>query len=690
MTAPQHKAILHPNRAPHAVRGQHVSRRAGAVLDLRSVAAFCRALPLCLALLLGPGGEASVARAAPADSKPNLIFITIDTLRADHLGCYGDTRAQTPNIDALAQAGTRFTHAYTPVPITLPAHAAIFTGSFPMATGMHDFSGNKLPSSAVTLAKLLRDHGYTTAAFIGSAVLDSRFGLNQGFETYFDHFDFSRLDETNLDQMERRGDLVMDEALSWFKLSPRQPFFLWVHLYDPHFPYTPPEPYASRFRAHPYDGEIAFDDAQVGRLVAFLKQQRLFADSLIVLAGDHGEGLGEHGEKTHGFFIYNSTLHVPLVIRIPGTAPRVVSDEVSLVDVMPTLLQALKIPFPASVQGRSLLGQILGRSSATTASPSQLYAETYLPLLHFRWSQLRSLQSRGLKYIDAPHPELYNTRADPRELRNLFQGRQALAHELHDRLYSVLRRYTPTATGAGGEKELTDPALLERLRSLGYVAVSAGTYTEASGKPLPDPKDRIHVYELVSAALADSQQGRYDESIAKLQAASKVEPNSLTVNYLMALNFHRKKDYQQAIERFRAVLQLDPKFSLASFYLGLTYAEVAKFDAAILHLKEALELDPTNFSAAFNLGAAYLREKRVDEGLRAFQRAVEINPDYAEAHEALGEVYLYQNRPDDAVRELERAVGLAPKMKKAHYHLGRAYEAKGLRDKAQQEFDRAQ
>src|SRR5947199_1553754 len=302
---------------------------------------------LWLALLAAIAFVLSQHRASAAGgAKPNVVFITIDTLRADHLRCYGYARIETPNIDALARTGVRFTQARTPVPITLPAHTAIFTGSFPMATGMHDFSGNKLPANATTLAKVLRDSGYTTAAFIGAAVLDSRFGLNQGFETYFDHFDFSRLDETNLDLTERRGDLVVDEALGWLKQTPRQPFLLWVHLYDPHFPYAPPEPYASRYRTHLYDGEIAFADAQVGRLLSFLKQRGLFEHSVIALAGDHGEGLGEHGEKTHGFFIYNSTLHVPLILKVPGAAPRVVAEDVSLVDVMPTLLQALKIPSP--------------------------------------------------------------------------------------------------------------------------------------------------------------------------------------------------------------------------------------------------------------------------------------------------------------------------------------------------------
>lgn len=620
------------------------------------------------------------------DPKLNVILITIDTLRADHLGCYGFKNIETPSTDDLARAGIRFTHAYTPVPITLPAHTAILTGSFPMATGMHDFSGNRLPTNAITLGKVLREHGYTTAAFIGSAVLDSRFGLNQGFETYFDHFDFSRLDETNLDLMERRGDLVTDEALRWLRLNPRRPFLLWVHLYDPHYPYTPPEPYASQYRSRPYDGEIAFADAQVGRLLGYLRAQRIDSESLIILASDHGEALGEHAEKTHGFFIYNSTLHVPLIMKAPGVSPRIVGDEVSLVDIVPTALDMLAIAIPPSVQGRSLLGQMLGHPGP--AAP-QLYAESYLPLLHFRWSPLLSLRSGGFKYIEAPRPELYDTRTDPHELKNLFSSHQALVEEMRDRLFKVMRSYTPALLESAKTAPLTDPALLERLRSLGYVAVSATTFAEASGKQLPDPKDRIQIAELVSEALAEGQQGRYEESLSKLREAEKTEPALITIQYLKALDYYRLKNYDRAAESFHAVLRSDPKFALASYYLALTQVQTGDLDAAGVSFGRTLSLDPTNFLAAYNLGALYVKKNRIDDAIREFQHAITINPNYAQAYEALGELYLYQKRMDDAIRELEHAVSIIPEMRKAHYHLAQAYEAKGLRERAQEELQRA-
>jgi arylsulfatase A-like enzyme/Flp pilus assembly protein TadD len=621
-----------------------------------------------------------------AETKSNVIVITIDTVRADHLGCYGFRLIQTPNIDALARTSTRFSHAYTPVPITLPAHSSLFTGSFPMATGVHDFASNTLSTNAVTLAEILHEQGYTTGAFLGAPVLDSRYGLNQGFDTYFDHFDFSSVDEAKTDEVKRPGDVVVDEALGWLKRSPQRPFFLWVHLYDAHYPYAPPEPYASRYKTRPYDGEIAFADAQIGRLLSFLKTSASLTNSLVVLAADHGEGLGDHGEQKHGFFIYDSTLHVPLIVKIPGATPRVVGEEVSLVDVVPTLLQALHIPIPPTVQGRSLSNEILGRPSSGF---SNVYAETYLPLLHFSWSQLRGLRWKGLKYIEAPRPELYDAAADPHETKNLLSARPAVGQVMRDRLSTFLEKNTPASGVAEGGKVLTDLALLERLHALGYVTTPAGTIAEASGKQLPDPKDRVQVYELFWEAMADGQHGRLDESLRKLREAQKIEPDSLSIIFLAALDYLQIKDFQNAIQLFNRTLEIKPTFAQPHYYLGVIYAQTANNQAAMENFKKALELDPTNFTAAFGLGSTYLRLKQVEEASGAFQEAIRLHPDYAEAYTALGEIYLYQKRVDDAVQALERAVAIAPQMRQAHYRLGQAYEAKGLSLKAQEERDRA-
>ena len=628
--------------------------------------------------------------AAPAKQAPNVLLITIDTLRADHLGCYGYQQIRTPNIDRLAVEGVRFERAYSPVPITLPAHAAIFTGSYPMRTGMHDFSGNRLPSDQPTLASLLRGQGYATAGIVGSAVLDSRFGLNRGFDFHYDHFDFSRLDETNLDAMERPGNVVVDQGLAWLSRERARRFFLWIHLYDPHYPYRPPPPYNEQYQAQPYDGEIAFADAQVGRLLRFLKEKHLYDNTFVILAGDHGEGLGEHGEKTHGFFIYNSTLRVPLIFKLPAgqvVRNKVISHAVSLIDLLPTVLQVVGVPIPSAVQGKGLLPLVLGQGSASSEG---LYAETYLPRIHFNWSELRSILVGPFHFIDAAKPELYDLSKDPRELRNLFSQQSAPANRLRSQLAQLVKKYSPVSGRGEAESTSLDPVLMERLKSLGYVAVSAGGSSTISYRNLPDPKDRIQMYELVSEAISDSQHGRYAASTAKLRATFRIEKDSLPVHYLLALNYYRQGDFGSAIQEFQDLLRMRPDYALAVYDLGLAYGKAGDWEQAIVWLKRALELDSTNFSAAFNLGAAYLQKGRVQESLAAFQKSVTIDPDYAPGYAALGELLLYQGQVDQALAALRKAVSLAPDNSKGRLSLAKALEAKGLHQEAQEELRKAQ
>src|SRR5438067_3495514 len=479
------------------------------------------------ALLAGLFAIGYAALAVPTAS-PNVVFITIDTLRPDHLGCYGDKQIRTPNIDTLAADGTRFERAYTAVPVTLPSHTVIFTGTYPTLSGVHDFAANKLSPTQATLASVLKDNGYTTGAVIGSAVLDSRFGLNHGFDFYYDHFDFNRLQESNLDEMERPGNIVADVTLDWLSKNYQKKFFLWMHLYDPHFPYRPPAPYSEEYKDRPYDGEIAFADTQVGRLVRFLKEKDLYRNTLIVLAGDHGESLGEHGEKTHGFFIYNVTLHVPLIMHMPtGLAKesRTVNSQpaksaaelVNLADLMPTVLGVLKFEVPSEVQGRSLVPLL---SPETKMDSTSLYAETFLPRLHFNWSELRGVETDNYHFVDAPKPELYDLTKDPKETQNLFAEKKAVSEEMRAKLAGLIQKYGTSQELA--QKTGLDPALMERLKSLGYAGFSGGgTEVTISDRTLPDPKDRVQTYELFSDGMSDSQHGRYAEAAEKLDTVLK-------------------------------------------------------------------------------------------------------------------------------------------------------------------------
>lgn len=618
-----------------------------------------------------------------------MVLITIDTLRADHLGCYGDKQIKTPNIDALASDGTRFERAFSVVPVTLPSHATMLTGTYPMLSGMHDFSLNKLNPSQPTLASVLKQSGYATGAVIAAAVLDSRFGLNQGFDFYYDHFDFNRLDETNLDEMERPGNEVADVALDWLEKNWQKKFFLWMHLYDPHFPYKPPEPYRTEYAGRLYDGEIAFADVQVGRLVRFLKDMGVYENTVILLAGDHGEGLGEHGEKTHGFFIYNSTMHVPLMIRLPGVAGgKTVLEPVSLVDVMPTALSAAGVDIPAEVQGKNLLPRVRGTTADVVERDRNVYGETYLPRIHFNWSELRAAENEKYHFIDAPKPELYDVTSDPGELHNLLSEKRAVGEEMHAKLTALIREYSAGKELA--EKTGLDPALIERLKSLGYAAFSGGSDPTISSRNLADPKDRIGVYEDFSDAMAESQHGHYPESIEKLNAVIKTEPNLVPAHYMQGLNYYRLKMYREAAEELQKAVDLSPDYALAVFNLGMAEAHAGRIDAAIATLQHAFELDKTNFEAAFNLGVAYLQKRDLEHAAGAFRMSVTAYPDFARGHRALGQTLLYQGKTDEAITELRRAVEEAPDDSEMHESLAKALDAKGLTAEANEERQRAQ
>ena len=640
------------------------------------------------------------AAQTPAKPALNVVLITIDTLRADHLGCYGYKQIKTPNIDGLAADGVRFESAFAVVPVTLPSHSSMLTGTYPMLSGMHDFSGNKLSPLQPTLASVLKQAGYQTGAVIGAAVLDSRFGLNQGFDFYYDHFDFSRLDEANLDEMERPGNVVADVALDWLAKNSQKKFFLWMHLYDPHFPYHPPEPYSREYTARPYDGEIAFADEQVGRLLRFLKEKGFYQNTVIVLCGDHGESLGEHGEKTHGFFIYNATMHVPLIIRLPenrlpkNAAAGTVADPASLVDLMPTVLGAVGLEVPSQVQGRSLLAEL--RADRTDRERSNrdrvLYGETFMPRIHFNWSELRGSENTKYHFIDAPSPELYDLAKDPGEVHNLFAEKKAVAEEMRAKLVGMIRDYSAGKELA--EKTGLDPALMERLKALGYAGFSGGGDPASkdptiSSRNLPDPKDRIAIYELISEAIADSQHGRYQESIEKLKSVIKTEPNSVPAHYLQGLDFYHLKMFTEAVEELQKTVQLSPDYALAFFNLGMAQAHAGQIDAAIATLQRTLQLDATNFEAAYNLGVAFIQKRQLEPAAKALRQSVTIYPELARGHRVLGETLLYQNKLDDAIAELRRAVELAPQEAIMHESLAKALAAKGLTAEADEETRRA-
>jgi arylsulfatase A-like enzyme len=425
----------------------------------------------------------------PDPSTLNLLVITLDTTRADRLGAYGYS-VQTPSIDRLAEEGVLFEQAASPAPLTLPAHGSLFTGRFPPSHGVRGNGGFFTDADHVTLAEVLRDRGFETGAFVGAYVLDATWGLNQGFSTYDDGFEPA--DKwRGIGNLRRPADRVVDAALDWLGTASAARFFAWVHFYDPHAPYDPPEPYRTMHADSPYVGEIGFMDAQIGRLLRFFDDRGLLDRTIVVVIGDHGESLGDHDEQTHGFFVYESAIRVPFIIRTPHAAlrGRRISDPVRTVDVMPTVLRLLQLPEPPATEGTSLIPLMTG---AATRLGLGGYSEALLPRHAFGWSDLRSFRSGRYKLIAAPRPELYDLAVDPQETTNLYGARPRVGERLMNELDALEQRFEAASTATAPIS--IDPAQAARLASLGYVSGARTPRTTRNREGLADPKDKVGEY----------------------------------------------------------------------------------------------------------------------------------------------------------------------------------------------------
>src|SRR5271155_5030921 len=436
----------------------------------------------------------------PEKTFPNIVLITLDTTRADRMGFLGSRRGLTPNLDGLARQSAVFTRAYAQAPLTSPSHATILTGTYPQFHQVYDFP-DVLAEDLPYAPAILRSRGYHTAAFIGSIALDPNGGapgFDRGFDTYDAGFSTAAFDkeEDRYRTVERRGGEVVEHALAWLNSHPQGPFFMWVHLYDPHEPYEPPEPYRSSYAAEPYDGEIAYTDSAVGKLLRELKARGLYDGTMIAVMADHGESLGAHGENNHGFFLYDETIRVPLVIKLPqaGAAEKRIENRVELVDVMPTLLQIAGAAVPAEVQGKSLVGLMkAGEAEATDSWRDRpAYSESDYPHIAFGWSALQSLRTGKYLYIQAPRRELYDQTVDPEAEHNLAATSPAVADTLGGQVRAIREKTTSkrAAPKLSAEKVAAlYPAAQAKLASLGYVA--SGSHVFKSSDQEPDPKDKI-------------------------------------------------------------------------------------------------------------------------------------------------------------------------------------------------------
>ncbi len=616
---------------------------------------------VAVAIVVSSAGWYFTHRTSRVHGVKNVVLISIDTCRADHLSAYGFNRNTTPRIDAVARDGVLFQEALTPVPLTSPAHSSMFTGTYPPTHGVRLNNGVRLSDSNVTLAEILREAGFQTAAFVGGFPLDPQFGLNQGFDTY--DAEFTKVSESASTHSERSAEEVSRPALLWLDEHKDKPFFLFLHYFDPHLPYEPPEPFRSSFVDDPYAGEIAYVDGWIGQIVDRLRALGAYDDTLIIITGDHGESLGDHGEKSHGFFVYQATQHVPLVIRAPhGVKGRRFEGRVSLVDLMPTVLDLAGMKIPERVEGTSLRGGLEGASAQDPRRP--LYCES-LEATQFECSALHALVSGSWKYIRAPRPELYDLSRDPAESHNVIENEQATAERLRDHLEEMLREMEAAAP----EREIAsaDPDALRRLQSLGYVGGGGTPSTSAFNPGLEDPKDFLPLFLGLERANALFHSNDPGEAEKELRALVATRPGLVAAHEQLALIARRDRRLAETAERYAMIVDLlaaagkDPgRLAEAHYNLAFALRDMGREAEAIGHFEDALRLRPDHVDARNSLGLSHARAGRFSEAIARYEEALRLQPDNAQVHNNLGNALRQTGRLGEALGHYEQALRIKP------------------------------
>ena len=626
----------------------------------------------------------SICAYAATGSRPSIILITLDTTRADRMGFLESDRGLTPNLDVLARHSVVFSRAYSQVPLTPPSHAAILTATYPQFNHLR-YMGEPLTKDLPYLPEILHRRGYHTAAFVGSMMLDPKnvtaIGFDRGFDTYDAGFHRRGPNEDRYHRVERRAGEVVDRALAWLSKHPPGPVFIWVHCYDPHGPYDPPEPYKSRF-AEPYDGEIAYTDAAIGQLIAGLKSRGLYENSIIAVMSDHGEAFGEHGERHHGIFLYDETIHVPLLIKLPRERSRGtrVDARVRLVDVAPTILRVLNMPIPAAMQGKSLMSLIM-KPSEDEASDRPAYAESIYGHRAFGWSTLRSWRTGKYLYVDAPKRELYDQSADRRAEHNIALNATAVS----DTLSAQLDEFRSTTSRAGGTETNLNPEQAESLRALGYLPSNSGTPTgkeEASGT---DPKDKIEVANLLHQALFEAEDGKYQDVVPKLEQVIKEEPGTNLAYLELGKAYLHLKQYDKAVPLLREAVAKLPEDAFAHYELGRALVETKQWTDAAPEFEAAVARSPKSAELCFYLAVVYERSNRIPEAMKEFHNTLQLDPNHFRANLLLGRLYGIQQQAAEALPFLRKAAKLQPDSAEAHQFLANAYLELGQQAAARRE-----
>ena len=604
---------------------------------------------------------------------PNLIVIIIDTLRQDHLGCYGYTGVKTDNIDRIAREGLLFTDAVCQVPITFPSHCSIFTGRYPTAHGARHNGLFKLGQDETTLAEILRQNGFETAAFVASYVLNSGFGLEQGFHTYNDiKINLKQAKEQRSVQDVRAPERVAEEVnaefFKWLDTVKNKRFFAWVHYYDPHHPYSPPADTSKKIEGKGYDAEVSYSDQCIGDLMNKLRESGCLDNSIVLFASDHGEALGEHGESAHGIFIYDCTVKIPVILR----APWIVSGGSRFtglfesIDIVPTLLGLLKIEIPPSVQGKNFAGEIEGKEYKKGKAES--YAETYMPTFEYGWSELKSIRRGDKKFIEAPIPEFYDLTSDPSELSNIFNQSDQECVEMKEGLAGMLAKISTGGADPYAMNQL-DEENIRVLKSLGYLS---GDYFKGgqieAGRIRLDPKVTIEEENIITNGKNLMGEGRLDEALDAFSKVLQKNPKNYQARVFTVKVLVAKKDYANAMREAKAAVKIAEIDRTALVALGAELWNIYGFllerendsEGAIKAYEKGFEINPDN-EIAFTFPANFhIAKKDFDKALGFVNRAFEENKDNVLANVYLFKIYVEK-------KMLEQAAGVAKKL--AHFDL---------------------
>jgi arylsulfatase A-like enzyme/Tfp pilus assembly protein PilF len=633
-----------------------------------------RLLPLFLLLLWGLPGISN------AQGQPNIVLVTLDTTRADRMGFMGSKRGLTPHLDAVARQGVVFTHAYSQAPLTTVSHATMFTGTYPQFHKVNDF-GIPLPKDVPVLAELLKHKGYRTAAFVGSIILDPVNGMAPGFNRGFDAYgaDYRRR-KRGLDRyktMENRAEQVVARAIAWVKKNSAGPFFLWVHVFDPHEPYEAPAPYSQRFAREKYDGEIAYTDAAIGKLFAELRALGAYDNTLVAVLSDHGESLGAHGENTHGVFLYDETIHVPLLMKLPANrhAGQRVDALAGLVDLAPSVLEVAGITAPRVMQGRSLL-RLIGQKAP---QERPVYSETDYPRRAFGWSSLATWRSGKYLYVRAPRPELYDIAADPDARNNLAGSDASLAGRFAGDVDNFRKRTSGTA--AEQQDRPVDPKITEKLTSLGYVAGSSRTSAAAASGI--DPKDKVDVANQMQAAMNALENERHDQVIPILEKVISTDPQIFIAQFQLGTAYTRQREYAKAVAPLRKATELLPDTGMAHYELGLALYHSGDLKTSAAHFEIAADLMPGWSDAHFSLASVWARTDRIPEAVEKLRFTLGLDSEHYQANLLLGRILTLQGKADEGLPHLEKAAALPEASSEAHRFLADGYERLGRTADAQ-------